>query len=345
MHSAHRGHADLSWLPTSHHVCHFFHTATDVSEVLVPYFKTGLERGEACLWITGDHYGAERANSEMRAVLSDFDRQVAAGQIQIVSEAEWYARYGSMSTAESVQHLLSRKDQAIVGGRAGLRISGHFSSLHEGRWDDFLAYERIADEAFKGQPIAALCSYSASRCSGNAVLDVMQRHEFGLCKRRGHWRPIETWSRTPRPPHAVQGRWPADLSRSLSMKETDMIDIVEEQLGVCMLAYPERIALNGGHVALQVAVADRLRRGLHELVDNAMKHGAFAAPHGRLAVTWHLTMNGSRRLHVEWTEHGMSGLAIPETVGLGTHIIAAAVENCTRSYRPDGAGWKFELGV
>src|SRR5262245_37513773 len=158
MHSAHRGHADLDWLRTGHHVCHFFRTAEDLSEVLVPYFKTGLERCESCLWITDDQYGTERASSEMRAVLADFDRQVAAGQIEIVDESEWYTKYGALSTAESVQLLLSRKDQALASGRTGLRLGGHFSRLQTSRWDEFLEYERVADKAFKGQPIAALCN-------------------------------------------------------------------------------------------------------------------------------------------------------------------------------------------
>jgi DcmR-like sensory protein len=343
MHGSH--HADLRWLPAGHHVCHFFHTAEDLSEVLVPYFKTGLERDESCLWITGDQYGAERANGEMRAVLADFDRHVAAGQLQIIGGDEWDRTYGTLSTAESVQHLLTRKNEAIASGRAGLRISGHFPSLHRSMWDEFLAYERIADEAFKGQPIAALCSYCAAKCSGSAVLDVMARHEFGLAKRRGSWRRLEIWSRNSRSRRSAHERLSAESTRSSSKQEAEMIDIVEEQLGVCMLAHPGRISLNGGHVVLQIAAADRLREVFRELVDNAMKHGALAAPHGRLAVTWHLTVNGLRRLHVEWAEHGMSELIIPERLGLGTYIIVTAVENCARTYRPDGMLWTFELGM
>jgi hypothetical protein len=345
MDSSNRSHADLSWLPTGHHVCHFFRTGEDLSEVYIPYFKTGLERHESCLWITGDQYGTERASSEMRTVVADFDRQVATGHIQIMSENEWLTKYGALSTTGSVQHWLSRKDGAIASGQAGLRVGGHFSSLHASMWDEFLAYERIVDEAFKGQPIAALCSYCVAMCSGSAVLDVMARHEFGLAKQRGHWKPIESWSRSPGSARTVHRRSPANSTRPSSKREADMIDLVEEQLGLYMLAYPGRIAWNGGHVALQASAVDRLRLVLCELVDNAMKHGALAAPQGGLTVKWHLAVNGSRRLHVEWTEHGMSELLIPERLGLGTHIIAAAVDNCVRTSRPDGMRWTFELAV
>jgi DcmR-like sensory protein len=341
MRGSHRGDADLRWLPTGHHVCHFFGTADDLSEVLVPYFKAGLEHRESCVWIASGEYGAERASSEMRAALADFDAQVAAGQIQVIGEGEWYAQYGTLSIAESVQLLITLKDRAMASGQAGLRISGHFRSWHQNMWDEFLAYELIADKAFKGHPISALCSYCSTECSGNAVLDVMERHELGLAKQRGRWKPIERGSRRPRSPRAVRAR----ARRSSSKQEVDIIDLVEEQLGPYLLAYPARIALNGGHVALQASAADRLRPALSELVDNAVRHGALAAPQGRLVVTWHLAVNGSRRLHVEWAEHGMPGLIIPERLGRGTHIIAAAVENCVRTCGPDGMRWAFALGV
>jgi MEDS: MEthanogen/methylotroph, DcmR Sensory domain len=345
MRSSHRGHADLRWLPIGHHVCHFFRTAEDISDVLIPYFKIGLERREACLWVTSDHYNAERASSELRAVLADYDHQVATGQIQIVDEVEWLTRFGAFSTAESVQHWLSRKDQAIAAGQTGLRIGGHFSCLHASMWDQFLAYERVVDQAFKGEPITALCSYGLAKCSGHAVLDVIERHGLGLAKRRGSWKPIASWSRNQLAPRTVDERSSLALMRSSPKEEADTIDIVEEQLGAYLLAYPERITLNGGHVGLQASQADRLRLVLRELVDNAIRHGALGVPNGSLAVKWRLAINGLRRLHVAWSEHGMSGLTIPERVGLGTHAIAAVVENCLRTCRPDGMRWTFELDL
>jgi two-component sensor histidine kinase len=110
-----------------------------------------------------------------------------------------------------------------------------------------------------------------------------------------------------------------------------------------MLAYPGRVTLEGGQVAVPALQAAKLRLALCELVANAAQFGALASPQGALAVKWRVSANGSRRLAVTWAESGMSGLTIPEKIGRGTQVLAGAVENCARSFEPTGMRCTFEL--
>ena len=41
-------------MPWGSHVCQFYNGKEDLPEMLVPYFKQGLERNEACVWLVGD---------------------------------------------------------------------------------------------------------------------------------------------------------------------------------------------------------------------------------------------------------------------------------------------------
>ena len=41
-------------LPWGSHVCQFYDSKQDQLDMLVPYFKQGLERNEACAWLVGD---------------------------------------------------------------------------------------------------------------------------------------------------------------------------------------------------------------------------------------------------------------------------------------------------
>ncbi|HEY6828672.1 MAG TPA: hypothetical protein VI259_17555, partial [Gemmatimonadaceae bacterium] len=68
--------------------------------------------------------------------------------------------------------------------------------------------------------------------------------------------------------------------------------------------------------------------GLHELATNARKHGALAAPDGRLSVTWSVTEpEVARRLVLEWEETGIVARAgaDAERVGRGRTLIDASL--------------------
>jgi len=330
--------ADLEWIRAGDHVCQFFRTAEDLSEVLIPYFKVGLERRESCLWIAGHPYGVERAESEMREAVSDFDQRVAAGHIKLVEQGEWHSKYGTLSAAESVQSWLSWKDAALASGFAGIRSGGDLSSLHEGDLDAFLTYERAAGKAFMHQPIVALCCYCLAKYSGQCVLDVMRCHGVGLAKYGSHWKPIHLGQH-----NQVSTRAASSDSWPKRNQETSLARVAKELLAVHILAFPGRVTLEGGHVALSVSAAARLRPVLQELITNAVKFGALSTPQGALSVRWHVIANGSRRLHVAWAEHGTTGLTIPDRVGRGTRVLATEVENSTRTFEQTGMRCTFEL--
>lgn len=38
-------------MPWGTHFCHFYETREDLLDTLIPYFKTGLENNEFCLWV------------------------------------------------------------------------------------------------------------------------------------------------------------------------------------------------------------------------------------------------------------------------------------------------------
>ena len=48
---------DISW---GTHFCQFYQTKEDLMDMLIPYFKAGLENNEFCLWITSQTSGSRR---------------------------------------------------------------------------------------------------------------------------------------------------------------------------------------------------------------------------------------------------------------------------------------------
>jgi hypothetical protein len=320
------------------HACYFFRSADEIGEVLIPYFKAGLERNELCMWFTGRPYGTGRATSELRAAMPDFDRRAGAGQIRIVDYEEWTARQDKMSPAEGARSWLARTDEAISSGYSGLRASGNTSFLDESAWDEFLVCERASTQIFTGQPITVLCGYGFERCSARGVVDVVHCHGLGLAKRDGRWGLFEVRS------HGGIGAGDSRHAPSRRRGE-ELRRVVEDQLAIFIGACPERIAVTGGSVRLSRPQATKLAILLSELATNAARYGALSSPGGKLAVQWQVIANGSRRLHVRWTESGVVNVAVPETIGSGTQLLAGSVENCVRFFCPTGMACEFELSL
>jgi hypothetical protein len=318
------------------HVCHFFRSADDLGEILIPYFKVGLERNEFCVWVTSHPYGKARAASELRSAIPDFDRRTGAGQLQILDHDEWYAKHAALTTAEKIQCWLSLKDAGAGLGYSGLRCSGNTSFLDEGTWEEFLVYERAVDEAFRDQPIIALCSYEMDSCPAGAVADVLHCHQFGLAKGHGRWRLIEGRSHDHQSTAAAGHDCITTFGRRGGLRQ-----LIEDQLAIYIGAYPERIALKGGHVQLSELQATKLGPLFNELVINATRFGALSSTQGKLVVQWRIVVNGSRNIHITWTERGISSPTVRHNIELGTQLIAGALQNCRRAF--DGMECTFNL--
>src|SRR5258708_25304496 len=78
-------------VPWGTHFCYFYETKQDLLEILVPYFKTGLESKEFCLWIISNSelITTEEARKSLRQAVPDLDRYLTEGRIKIVRHDEW----------------------------------------------------------------------------------------------------------------------------------------------------------------------------------------------------------------------------------------------------------------
>jgi len=63
------------------HFAHFFSSSDELRDVLVPYFKAGLENNEQCLWVVGEPFDAGDARAALGAAVPDLDERERNGQI------------------------------------------------------------------------------------------------------------------------------------------------------------------------------------------------------------------------------------------------------------------------
>jgi transcriptional regulator with GAF, ATPase, and Fis domain len=179
---------DMLW---GTHFCQFYESKNDLLEVLVPYFKAGLENNETCLWIVSTLSEQEAADA-LRDALPDFDRFVACHNLEIFSDTEWYMPDGSLALDRVKNAWREKVALALASGHSGLRVSGDTFWLKRDQWDDFNHYEDEINRLVSDLPMTCLCNYSLAASGASDVLDVTRTHQFTFARRKGIWEIVET---------------------------------------------------------------------------------------------------------------------------------------------------------
>ena len=111
-------------IPWGTHFCSFYETKEDLLDILVHYFKTGLENSEFCLWVICPLCSKEETKEALRRVIPDVDQRLAAGDIELVSHTEWFLKGGTFNSQRVIDSFLGKLSQALARGYAGMRASG-----------------------------------------------------------------------------------------------------------------------------------------------------------------------------------------------------------------------------
>ena len=166
------------------HLAHFFGSGDELRDVLVPYFKAGLENNERCLWVTGEAFNADQARSALRAAVPDLDKRERDKQIEIANGDEWYATGEKLRPDDLVSGLLEREQDALGLGYVGaqnerqlrLGIAGSMGGLSGIR-------KRWSKKPVRGRRMICMCSYCIDQLHDGSHFEVMERHDLAVPSR------------------------------------------------------------------------------------------------------------------------------------------------------------------
>jgi PAS domain S-box-containing protein len=179
-------------MPWGTHFCLFYETTSDLLETTVPYCKAGLENHEFCLWVVAEPLTVEDARHALKRAVSDLDRYLSEGSIEIVAARDWYLQDGAFDLNRVIGGWNQKLTHASARGYAGVRVTGDTAWLEKKNWKDFCEYEESLNHAVANQRLAVLCTYPLAACGAAEILDVVRTHQFAITKRRGNWDVIET---------------------------------------------------------------------------------------------------------------------------------------------------------
>ena len=179
---------DMSW---GSHFCHLYDTKQDLIDILVPYFKAGLENNEFCIWVISDPVSEDEARSALGRAVPTLDRHLAAGDIEFHSHSQWYLKSGVSDSAHIIDAWKEKLDQTLAKGYSGLRGNGNVTWLTERDWQHFAEYERTVDELIANQRMIVLCTYPLAVIDAAKLFDLARAHQFAIARRLGDLEILE----------------------------------------------------------------------------------------------------------------------------------------------------------
>ena len=175
-------------LPWGSHVCQFYETKQDQLDMLVPYFKQGLERNEACAWLVAD-LTVEEAMHALAAEVPDLHEYLASGQMQVRHYSEFYTDpSGAVRAPEQLSYQFAAMgSSARQQGFEGLRASGSVSFVQDNEsMSRFMNYETIVNVAIQNARIMAVCTYPVQASAMCGCRELIHNHG-NIFVKRGEW--------------------------------------------------------------------------------------------------------------------------------------------------------------
>ena len=178
-------------IPWGTHFCHFYRTKQELIDVLVPYFKAGLESNESCMWVTSEPLVEQDARKAMSEAIPDFDRYLKTGQIEIMPHDRWYLRDGVFDSDRVLRGWVGKLDSALARGYDGLRLTGNTAWLEKKDWESFADYEAAVTSVTGKYKMVVLCSYWLEKCGAAEVIEAARNHAFAIVSHNGNPELVE----------------------------------------------------------------------------------------------------------------------------------------------------------
>jgi len=179
-------------MPWGTHFCHFYESKDDLVDILIPYFRAGLEANEFCIWILFDPIGEEEAMQLLRLEVPEAEKYMECGAIEMIPHSQWYLREGVFDLNRAIRGLQDRLSVALDKGYAGLRVNGNEAWLTEQEWNAFSDYEHKLNQLIVDQRMIVLCTYPLGVTTARELFAVARTHQFAIAKNNGAWEVFET---------------------------------------------------------------------------------------------------------------------------------------------------------
>jgi chemotaxis family two-component system sensor kinase Cph1 len=153
----------LRHAPVRDHVAVFYRDQREQFAATVPFIRTGIERGERCLYVTSDN-NPDTVRDALRTDGLDVAVLQSSDTLQILPARDVYLRTGRFEKDSMLTLWADAARRAIESGHTGLRATGDLSwSLSDAPGaEHVMAYERELEDGYRRLPANILCQYNSA---------------------------------------------------------------------------------------------------------------------------------------------------------------------------------------
>lgn len=159
------------------HICAFFNGPDEEYQVLLPFIKKGLERGEKAFHVV-DPTLREAHLRQLGSAGIDAAVAEQSGQLELRNWDEAYLRDGHFDQGRMLALLQDVLDQAKLRGFPLTRLVAHMEWALEDRpgVNDIVEYETKLNYFLHRYKDPVVCLYDLSKFGADVVIDVMRTH-------------------------------------------------------------------------------------------------------------------------------------------------------------------------
>src|ERR1044072_2417322 len=178
-------------LEGARHICAFFDSREEQYEILMPYFKEGLENNEEVITILESETHPDHC-SRLEKVGMPLKETMENGPLKILSSEETYLQGSTFASERMYKMLEDVLNKADAGPYGAVRTCGdmEWALRNLPGTDELMEYEARVNVLAEKHECTLLCVYDINRVSGRAIADVLASHSHVILNERIHKNPL-----------------------------------------------------------------------------------------------------------------------------------------------------------
>lgn len=272
-------------LESQRHVCAFVHSLEEEHEILFPFIKEGIERGERVLHILDPELAVEHVR-RLRELGINTAAAEKSGHLDLRAWRDVYLPAGRFDRTRMLASIEQVLQEGLAGGYTRTRLIGHpdWTDPDLPRTVDWVDYEMSLNQMLSDREDVVVCMYDSAAFGPDRMADALRTHPLviigGVLQKNPFYVPANEYLARLRELNAQQFRLKelesaAHIQRGLMAEEPPQLPfaVLRGQNESCLEVGGDFYMFMAVDKAMVIAVADVAGKGMSAAILASLLQG------------------------------------------------------------------------